>query len=752
MLDLTDGYAELAGRLFAELGAEVVHVERPDAEGSLYRDFRSAGKSVYTADADEAERLLAGADIAIVASDGVGSALQPAALAERHPSLIVIAITPFGLTGPAAGWQATELVAQAMAGFVYRSGVAELPPVAAPGRMTEDIGSALGVLAALVALRQRDATGAGQLIDVSAVLAAAQCSDFGLPLWSLLRMHQTRSGAGAYPIFECTDGMARIVLPMSIDDWRRTIEWLGSPAEWTGPEWEGMLGPAQRTEVVERMVARFAHGTRDEIAAEGDRAGLKITPVLTPAEVLDNEHVDARGTFVDVEIAPGETGRMFAGFMSVDGQRAGVADTGTRIEAAPSWPAREPAARTTTTALPLAGIRVLEIGSGVAAPEAGRILAEWGADVIKIESRRHPDFQRLVMGGDMNPAFATTNRSKRSFAVELGTPEGRELVQRLLPDVDVVIENNATGVLDRLGVGWDVISRINPRAVLVGTQLYGDRGPWADKKGYGPSARAIGGLSWLWAHGPDAPRGVQVIHPDHLAGRMCAIGALAGLRHRDATGVGCRIDLAQFEAVAGLIGDLLLAESLTPGAALPVGNASAEHVPWGLYRCAGDETGETWLAVCVETDEQWSALVAASDGGIAETPEWRSAAGRLVDRTAIDAAVGEWLRTCDAAATEQRLQAAGIAAGQALHGRLQSTHPHFVARGYPTPLHQPHSGELIVEGPAFVGSRLGSPRLAPAPLPGEHTWDIAHDLLGLDDDAIARLVGLGALDPIPERA
>src|SRR6202012_1996744 len=132
---------------------------------------------------------------------------------------------------------------------------------------------------------------------------------------------------------------------------------------------------------------------------------------------------------------------------------------------------------------------------------------------------------------------------------DLGPDAGRQLVRDLIPHIDVVIETNAARVLGRLGLGWDTLRELNPRLVLVGTQLYGDRGPWASKKGYGPSARAIGGLTWLWAHAPDAPRGVMTIHPDHLAGRLVALGALAGLHARERTGHGSRIDIAQFETV-----------------------------------------------------------------------------------------------------------------------------------------------------------------------------------------------------------
>ena len=311
----------------------------------------------------------------------------------------------------------------------------------------------------------------------------------------------------------------------------------------------------------------------------------------------------------------------------------------------------------------------------------------------------------------------------------------------------MIIENSATGVMDRLGLGWDAIRTANPGAVLVSSQLYGDRGPWATRKGYGPSARAVAGLTWLWAHGPDAPRGVSTIHPDHLAGRLGAIGAVAGLLARARTGRGCRVDTAQFEAAAGLLGDLLLAESLDPGAARPRGNRHDEHVPWGLFRCADDGDAESWLAVTVTSDEGWAALRSVAGDGLQAPPQWDTAEGRRMARETVDAAVQAWLRDLDAAVLEARLQAAGVAAGQALHPRLQSTHPQFVARGYPCVLDQPACGALLVEGPAFTGPALGSPRCGPAPPLGGHTDEVCRRILGLDDAEIAGLRAAGALDP-----
>ncbi len=463
--------------------------------------------------------------------------------------------------------------------------------------------------------------------------------------------------------------------------------------------------------------------------------------MLTPAEVLTNEHTTARETFTDLPVGSA-TARAVAGVYSVNGVRASLRGPAVHGRA-PVWPVRPLTPGRDASGAPLAGLRVLEIGTGVAAPEGGRVLGEWGADVIKIEIRRRPDFQRMVLGSEMNPAFVTVARNKRVFGVDLGHEDGRRLVQQLVGSVDVIVENNATGVIDRLGLGWDVVHALNPRTVLVSTQLYGDRGPWAWRKGFGPGARAVGGLTWLWAHGPDAPRGVMTIHPDHFAGRLVALGALAGLRQRARTGEGCRVDLAQIEAVSFLLGDLLMAESLTPGAAVPTGNTDPDHAPWGVYRCA-DNPAEGWLAVCVSDDHAWLRLLEVAAGAVPDVPEWRTEAGRVAARAALDTAIDSWLGETDARSIEAALQAAGVAAGVVVHPRLLVDHPAF--EGFAEPVDQPGNGTLLLEGAAFTGSRIGRPRVSPAPAFGQDTRAICSELLGLTDAEIDALAAAGVLE------
>ena len=181
---------------------------------------------------------------------------------------------------------------------------------------------------------------------------------------------------------------------------------------------------------------------------------------------------------------------------------------------------------------PFAGLRIVDFGIGAVGVEVGRLFAEQGADVIKVESRSYPDFIRVVLGTEMNASFASSSRCKRSLGVNIKTPEGLDLVKRLIADADVLIENSATGTMDAMGLGWDVVHALNPRLVMVSSQLMGSTGPWKDWIGYGPSTRPPSGMTYLWnwpepTSRPPALRGPS--RPPRGPGRD---GGRAGRAHR----------------------------------------------------------------------------------------------------------------------------------------------------------------------------------------------------------------------------
>lgn len=784
VVDLADEKGELCGRMLADLGADVVRVEPPEGarsrgippfhgDTSLYFAYRNANKRGVTLDLeaaagrDELHRLLAGADV-MVESGAPGRLealdLDPEELARRHPRLVVVRISDFGQTGPYRDWVATDAVIEAMGGMMFKAGIPEKPPLIPPAPLAYDTAGIVGAFAALAALHQREETGWGQVIDLSALEAVAQIADWSFVSASVARSHgapypEIRVGSGPiYTIYACKCGYVRLVV-LSPRQWRAMWEWLGSPEAFADPFWEGFVARLQNADVLTQLYTEhFAQMTMEEVSAEAQRRGIVCTPVLRPEEVLANEHLASRGTFRDLEIARGVRGPTASGFHEIDGVRQGprapAPEPGEhQREVFEGWPEAgpSPAAPAPAPTAPLAGLRVLDFGIGGVGVEAGRMLAEYGADVIKVETRTYPDFIRVILGGEMSPSFASSSRSKRGFGVNVKKPEGLAVLHRLIAKADVVIENSRTGAMESMGIGYETIQGLNPGCVMVSSQLLGSRGIWKDWIGYGPSTQPMGGLVHLWNYDDqDFPAGSGSIFPDHLAGRLVAVNALAALWARRATGRGAHGEVAQVEVVTGVLGDLMLEAGLEPGSVRARGNRSERGAPWGAYPCAGEQQ---WCVVTVRGDDDWRRLVDALGRPAWATDEaLRTAAGRAAAHDAIDAELGAWTRARTRAEVVETLQRHGVPCGPMFTGGDQLDDAHFAARGFPRWIVQQDLGRICLEGPAFRASGMTDADIFQAPRLGEHTREICRDLLGMEDAEIERLIEQGALEVAPEPA
>jgi len=779
VLDLADEKGELCGRLLADLGADVIRVEPPEgarsrrlppfhAGESLYYAFRNAGKRGVVLDLEAADgrekllTLLEGTDVLIEAEapGRLEEILDLSAVRCQHPGLVIVRISDFGQTGPYRGWVATDAVIEAMGGMLWKAGTRDKPPLLPPGAIAYDVAGIVASFATLAALRQREATGHGQVIDFSALEAVAQTTDWSFSNASIQlaqgnRPVEVRMGSGpVYTIYACKGGYVRLVV-LSPRQWRAMWEWLGEPEAFADPFFESFVARLQNADVLNPLYTEhFAAMTMEEVSAEAQRRGIVCTPVLRPEEVLANEHLVSRGTFAEMEVAAGVTGPVASGFFEIDGARQGprgraplpgehtdeVLGRAAAALPAPTGPRPEPS-------LPLRGLRVLDFGIGGVGVEAGRLFGEYGAEVIKIETRTYPDFIRVILSTDMSPSFASSSRSKKSFGVNVKEPEGLALVKRLVEQSDVIIENSKTGAMEGMGLSYETVKALNPRCAMVSSQLLGSRGAWKDWIGYGPSTQPVGGLVHLWNYeGQDFPAGSGAIFPDHLAGRLVAIGALAILAARDrgGAGVGGHGEVAQVEAVTGVLGDLLCKAGLEPGSVKPRGNRSERGAPWGVYPCAGEQQ---WCVVTVRDDADWERLVEAL-GRPAWTrhPTYRSGEGRLAAATALDEHLSTWTRERTKAEVAETLQRHGVPAGPMFTGVDQLEDAHFQARGYPRWLDQQDAGRMCFEGPAFQADGMSDIDLFQAPRLGEHTRNIARDLLGLDEREVARLVDAGVLE------
>jgi benzylsuccinate CoA-transferase BbsF subunit len=381
---------------------------------------------------------------------------------------------------------------------------------------------------------------------------------------------------------------------------------------------------------------------------------------------------------------------------------------------------------------PLDGVRVLDFTWVVAGPVTTRILADLGADVVKVERRGSLDF------GDRRGGLSgTLMRGKRSIVVDLGDPRGADLARRLAAVSDVVVDNFSARVMTNLGLDYETLRALRPDIVCVRMTGFGLDGPARDHVSYGPTLQAATGYTLLMAEPGGPPAGFGYSYSDLAGGNLGALAVLAALWHRRRTGRGQLVDLAQLEAVAGLVGPTVLERAADGGASVATGNASQEGAaaPHGVYRCAGEDR---WLAITVFTDDEWDALARA----IHEpwTARFATRAARVANATALDAHVAAWTRTRDADETMALLQRAGVPAGRVADADdLCARDPALAARGHFVDVPTREGRTVRIDGPPFVLSETPAAVRGPGPLLGEHTDEVLAGFLGLGAAEIAAL-------------
>jgi crotonobetainyl-CoA:carnitine CoA-transferase CaiB-like acyl-CoA transferase len=326
--------------------------------------------------------------------------------------------------------------------------------------------------------------------------------------------------------------------------------------------------------------------------------------VLTPAEVLGDDHLQVRGAWAELALPTGRAGRIPRGCLEVNGRRAGyrapLDESGARRSFSPvTVSGTENAGPCADGAGPLSGLRVLDLGVIVIGAETGRLFADLGADVIKIESRAFPDGSRAsAAAGTVSPSFAWGHRNKRSLGIDLRHPQGKELFLRLAEVSDVVLSNFKPGTLESLGLGYKALREVNPRIVVVDSSALGSSGPASRRMGYGPLVRARTGLTSLWRYldRPESYCDGLTVYPDHTAARIGAAGALAALIARRRTGRGGTVSISQAEVMLTQFSAEFLRETFDPGTLVPIGNRGEFDAPWGVYACAGDDQ---WCVITI---------------------------------------------------------------------------------------------------------------------------------------------------------
>jgi benzylsuccinate CoA-transferase BbsF subunit len=377
---------------------------------------------------------------------------------------------------------------------------------------------------------------------------------------------------------------------------------------------------------------------------------------------------------------------------------------------------------------------VLSFTTGIAGPNAARLLAVWGADVIKVESRRGgvDSFRHFGTGGDLDTStrFAEKNLGVRSVTLNLKDPAGVGLARELASRSDVILDNYRPGVLTRLGLAPSDLHDVRSDLVIVQMPGLGATGPKSRFGSWGATLNSYSGITYLWNHpGQGRPIGSQGVYPDYFASVLTPSIVIRALLARKRTGRGAVIDLAQAEAAAyGGVGVSLLDVAVNEADPQPRGNTSDRNGPYGVYPCAGEDR---WCAIAVETDGQWERLASAMGrSALVTDPLYATARARLQNREALDDLVAAWTREQEPDEVETRLQEVGVPAGAVARAEDLVRDEHLRLRGFLVTIDQPKIGPLTVAG---MPIRLASDRLrneTPAPTIGQHNEEVLCGLLG----------------------
>lgn len=390
---------------------------------------------------------------------------------------------------------------------------------------------------------------------------------------------------------------------------------------------------------------------------------------------------------------------------------------------------------------PLAGIRVLDFGWVAAGPSATKILADMGAEVIKVESRKRPDTTRFTPDNiqrspETDPAFHSLNRNKLGITIDMTKPEGCELLRRLAARCDIVLENFFPGVMKKFGLDYESLVKVKPDIIMVSMPGLGNWGPQAETPAYAPGLAALSGLESMVGYKGERALGLQQPYSDYNAGTNSAFAALAALIHRKRTGEGQNIEVAQIEALVACIGEAVLDYQVTGKIPGLEGNRHGRMAPHNNYLCAGDDK---WVSIAVKTDEEWSSFIEV----LSEVPQLKdkkfsTLEGRQASEDELNDLISGWTIGRTADDVTELLQEAGVAAFPCMDIGGCFLDPHNQEREIFIPSEHPVSGDEFIANLSWKMSESKGGVYRPAPLWGQHNRYVFGEILGLQEEEIAR--------------
>jgi len=761
-----------AGRLLADGGADVVRVTPPGGDGleseppffgesgvSIQATWYNAGKRVVALDlaSDAGRELLAEADLLIEDWVGDEAPLDTGALHEAFPQLVRLSVTPMGQEGPWMGLAVNDLVATALSGAASITGTPETPPLTGYGNQTAHTVGFYAACCALAGVRLRDASGKGCHVDLSSHETLIANTEQMLMQWFFpdggrwtTRIAQRQGSlhwSGGYELYTDRDGNGLMVTP-SLGLMDKLIPWLeetDSAADLTDRErYPDLIALVKDMAHVMSVLKDWTAGNEaDDLFMEAQRRRLPFGAVWPISKAAATPQIEARGYFPEREVEGYGSVPFPSRLLSTDADGPGPAPP-TCVEEA-SWNARpelEAVRGEPSAAAPLAGLRVLDFTHVLAGPFGTRVLADLGADVIKVGTAA-----RNAGANTLNhPYYLSWNRNKRNICLDMRREEARELARRLAGECDAIIDNFSAGVLARWGLDRASLAETSPGVTVVAMGGMGNSGPWRDFVTFAPTIHAITGLSYLTNVPGRQDIGFGYSLTDHLSGVAAALGILEGVEHRRRTGQGLDVDVAQYELGLGLMGPAFLDHFANGTDPEPVANRHpfGAWAPHGIYRAQGEDR---WVAIAVRGDGQWRALcelMGASE--LARDPRFATHEARIANEDALDDCISAWTAGRDRYEVMEACQARGIAAGTVQDGGdIATADPHVAARDFLWTIPTEDGGEQGAERfPAVIDGERPTTGYAARSL-GADTFDVLTELLGMEADEIGALVADGVL-------
>lgn len=813
VLDLSDHRGQLAGAMLAGLGADVILVEppggsdsrrqapfvdrAPEAEASLSHWGSNRGKRSMVldlagsaGDRDAFRRLAATADVLIESTppDVLGDAgIADHELTADNPGLVRVSISAFGPDGPKADWAATDITVWGAGMALTLTGDSDRPPVRVSLPQAFLHASTDAAVGALLALTERTRSGLGQRVDVSAQASVLQSSQ-SVVLATPVRASPARRMAGGIKagpldvqlLWPCKDGYVTITFLFGVHAGpftHRLMHWVHEEGhcdvdtrdknwiDYTTLLFSGEE-PISEYERVKKCVESFTLTKTKAELLEGARAQrLGMAPVYTIADLLASEQLAERGywdTVDDPVVSPRpiQCPGPFAMARATPLPRLGrpprlgehTAEVLAEIDAArPTAAPAAPAAPATADDRALAGLKVLDLCWILAGPTMGRVLADHGATVVRVESATHVEGLRTLtpfvddkIDPETSALYLNTNAGKLGVALNLATPEAREVVLDLVRWADVVLESFSPKALKAWGLDYEALREVNPSIVMLSSCLFGQTGPLATFAGTGNMAAAMMGFYGITGWPDRWPAGPFGAYTDYLAPRFGLAALLGALDHRRRTGEGQYVDFSQAEGCIQLLSPAILDLVVNDVTLERRGNADPQLAPHGVYPCAGDDV---WVAIACATDEHWRSLAGlldradlAGDAGLA------TGEGRLARAAELDDAVAAWTAGQTVADVVDRCQAAGVPAHGAATSEDCWADPQLAHWGHFVTVAHSMLGDITVEAPRFHLTRTPGRVSRTAPTLGEHTSEVLSEILGYDDDRIGDLYAAEALE------